>query len=368
MTEKTLGQLLVVGIPGPRLTPEIATQFSKLQPGGFILFGRNLKSPQQVRQLLDDLRDVCEIEPLIMLDQEGGRVSRLRLIGSEPPSAQQLRLHGNLRLIKKHGKLTGKLLRLFGFNLDIAPVLDISHNGDETNSLKGRCFGLTPEEVIRNAGAFTTGLRSERILACGKHFPGYSAAEVDPHEGMSIIQKSLQEMQEWELKPFRELLPQMDSLMPAHTHYPCWDAKYPRWPASLSHNIIDRLLRQEWGFDRLLITDDLDMGALINEVPFADTVRHAILAGNDMALICHRIHKAEEAVSIFKSLPESLLANALQRIETAKRALPRPSKFSIETFQEIDAKIWQLRVDVLGEDRARILSVEDGKRSPVETY
>lgn len=358
----------MVGVPGKRLTPELATQFAKLQPGGFIIFGRNLESPQQLRELLDDLRDVCEVEPIIMLDQEGGRVSRLRLIGNEPPSAQQLRQHGDLGLIRTHGKLTGKLLRLFGFNLDIAPVLDVSYEGDENNSLKGRCFGETPEEVVKNAGAFTTALRRQRILSCGKHFPGYSAAEVDPHEAMPVIHKSVDEMETWELRPFKELLPKMDSLMPAHTHYPCWDRDQPKWPASLSRHVIQELLREEWGFDRLLITDDLDMGALINELPFEETVRHAILAGNDMALICHRIEKAEEAVRILAELPEAVLAEAQRRISEAKQLLPRPAKFSMNAFNEIDAEIWELRVATLGEERARILSVEDGKRSPVETY
>ncbi len=368
MSLDTIGQLLVVGVPGPEVTPEIARQFGKLKPGGFIVFGRNIKSPQQLRRLLDDLRDLCEIEPIIMLDQEGGRVSRLRLIGSEPPSAQQLRTHGDLAAIKRHGKLTGRLMRLFGFNLDIAPVLDVSHDGDENNSLKGRCYGTTPEEVIRNAGAFSTALRSQRILTCGKHFPGYSAAEVDPHEAMPVINKSVEEMEAWELKPFRALLDKMDSLMPAHTHYPCWDADRPRWPASLSQRVIQGLLREEWGFDRLLITDDLDMGALINELPFEDTVRHAGLAGNDMVLICHRIHKAQEAAEILQTLPEATLDAALGRIQEAKSLLPAPTRFSMSAFREIDAQIWDLRVAVLGEERAKILSVEDGKRSPVETY
>ncbi|HQW29984.1 MAG TPA: glycoside hydrolase family 3 N-terminal domain-containing protein, partial [Verrucomicrobiales bacterium] len=101
-----LGQLLLTGVPGSELDPETARRFRKLQPGGFILFGRNIKTPEQLRKLIDDLRDLSDIEPFITIDQEGGRVSRLRLIGSEPPNAQQLRKKGDLKLVAQHGRLT----------------------------------------------------------------------------------------------------------------------------------------------------------------------------------------------------------------------------------------------------------------------
>ena len=108
-----LGQLLLMGVPGPELDAETAARLKKLQPGGFILFGRNIQSPAQLRKLIDDLRDISDIEPFITIDQEGGRVSRLRLIGEEPPNAQSLRDKGDPELIKRHGKLTGQVLRQF---------------------------------------------------------------------------------------------------------------------------------------------------------------------------------------------------------------------------------------------------------------
>ena len=368
MNDRLLGQILVVGVPGPELDAETADFFRQLQPGGFILFGRNLKSPRQVRELIDQLRDLSDIEPIITLDQEGGRVSRLRLVGEEPPSAQDLREKADPDLIDWHGRLTGQLLRLYGFNLNIAPVLDISHNHDESNSLRGRCWGTTPEQVIQNVSIFTGAMREGGILSCGKHFPGYSAAEVDPHEAMPVIRKSEAEMEAWELRPFRKLLDQMDSLMPAHSHYPCWDADRPRWPASLSSRVIQQLLREEWGFDRLLITDDLDMGALIEEISFEQTVEHALLAGNDMVLICHRLEKAIQAKEIFRQIPDEILGAAFNRIGMAKRRLAPARRFSNRAVQELDAEIWKLRVATLGEELAQVRSVENGKRSPVETY
>src|SRR5213080_1860851 len=147
----------------------------------FIFFARNIESAPQLRKLIDDLRELSDIEPIITIDQEGGRVSRLRLIGNEPPSAQQLRDKDDVHLIQRHGDITGRLLRLFGFNLDLCPVLDISFDDDADNSLRGRCYGKTVDQVVRNAGAFNRALTGQGITSCGKHFPGYSAASSDAH-------------------------------------------------------------------------------------------------------------------------------------------------------------------------------------------
>ncbi len=363
-----LGQLLLTGVPGTELTPDIAQRFRKLQPGGFILFGRNIQSPTQLRKLIDDLRDLSEIEPFITIDQEGGRVSRLRLIGNEPPNAQQLREKGDLSLIEQHGRLTGQILRLFGFNLDLCPVLDISFDDEADNSLKGRCWGGTPEEVIRNATIFNLAMRREGVLSSGKHFPGYASAEVDPHHELPVINKTLEEMEAQELRPFRALLPDLDSIMTCHSHYPCWDADRPRWPASLSENIVGQFLRNQLGFAGLVMSDDLDMGAILNEVSFDDTIRACIGAGNDLAMICHRVELVERAAEVITTLPDPMLHDALERIERTKKKMAAPDLWSEERFHEIDSQIWDLRVATLGEERAKILSVEDGKRSPVELY
>src|SRR5437016_12878734 len=178
MSTNPLGQLIMTGVPGKELDAKSAALFQRVQPGAFILFGRNIATAPQLRQLIDDLRDLSEVEPVITIDQEGGRVSRLRLIGNEPPNAQQLREKGDLELIRRHGDITGRLLRLFGFNLDLCPVLDISFDDEADNSLRGRCYGNTVEQVIRNAGAFNEALRVAGVASCGKHFPGYSAAVV----------------------------------------------------------------------------------------------------------------------------------------------------------------------------------------------
>src|ERR1051325_2985921 len=190
MNGDSLGQLILTGVPGKELDRKSAELFRRVQPGGFILFGRNIETAAQLRKLIDDLRDLSQIEPIITIDQEGGRVSRLRLIGNEPPNAQQLRERGDLDLIHRHGDITGRLLRLFGFNLDLCPVLDISFDDEADNSLKGRCYRRTVAEVIEKASAFNDGLRGAGILSCGKHFPGYSSAGLDPHHELPVIERS----------------------------------------------------------------------------------------------------------------------------------------------------------------------------------
>src|SRR3954451_15260420 len=282
MPSDSLGQLLLTGVPGPVLDPETAATFLRIQTGGYILFGRNIQSPAQLRKLIDDLRGLSQVEPIITIDQEGGRVSRLRLIGQEPPNAQQLRDKGDTELVRRHGDITGRLLRLFGFNLDLCPVLDISFDDDADNSLRGRCYGKTVEQVVRLAGAFNDGMRDQGILSCGKHFPGYSAATVDAHHDLPKIERTRAELDQEELAVFREFSGIVDSMMICHGWYPAFNAS--KRPASLSREIVTNLLREEFGYAGLIMTDDLDMGAILSEYGLDETIRLAIEAGNDWVM------------------------------------------------------------------------------------
>jgi beta-N-acetylhexosaminidase len=312
------------------------------------------------------LRNLSDVEPIITIDQEGGRVSRLRLIGNEPPNAQQLRDRNDISLVRRHGDITGRLLRLFGFNLDLCPVLDISFDDEADNSLKGRCYGKNVEQVVRLAGAFNGGLRKQGILSCGKHFPGYSAATIDAHHDLPMIERSRAQLDAEELAVFRQFSSLVDSMMICHGWYPTFNPA--KRPASLSKEIITDLLRNELKFDGLIMTDDLDMGAILNEYGLEETIRLAIEAGNDWVMICHRVESIEEVHSTLGKLPSSQLERALESVARTKTKLAAPAEFSEAKFQEIDREIWDLRVAVLGEEEAAKRSPEDGKRSPVETY
>jgi len=360
------GSYILMGVPGVELDAPTAKIIREVQPAGFILFGRNIKAPAQLRKLIDDLRGEVKHEPVVTIDQEGGRVSRLKECGAEPPSAKQLREKGDLRLIERHGALTGEILRLFGFNLNLAPVVDVSFEGDVDNSLKNRTWGETPDEVVARAGAFNRTMREQGILSCGKHFPGYSRAAVDPHHELPKVERSRAELQGDEWKAFIALAPELDSMMVGHANYPALDDS--GFPSSLSQKIIGGILRDEWGYQGTVISDDLDMGAIVGHYGLAESVTRAVEAGNDLVLLCHRPELIPEAARALETISPARAAEAEKQIAQLREKLDPPHPFSIEAHAALDKKIYQLRVDTLGAEAAAQRSVDDGKRSPVETF
>jgi len=365
MKDDTLGQLIMTGVPGKELDAETARLFRRVQPGAYIIFGRNLANATQLRKLIDDLRDLSDIEPIITIDQEGGRVSRLRRIGNEPPNAQQLRNKNDIDLIRRHGDITGRLLRLFGFNLDLCPVLDISFNDDAENSLYGRCYGKTVEQVVRNAGAFNDAMREQGIASCGKHFPGYSAATSDAHYQLPRIDRTREELDQNELAVFREFVNEVDSMMVCHGWYPCFESQPT--PATVSRRIVTELLRNEFGFDGLVMTDDLDMGAILTGYRLDETIRFCVEAGNDIVMLCHRVPEIETVHEILGTLPSDQIERAQQNISEFKKNLSPPYKFSESMFQEINEEIADLRSTVVGEEKSE-RTVSERQISPVERF
>ena len=362
----SLGQLILTGVPGTELDSATAEVFRRIQPGGYILFGRNIETASKLRKLIDDLRGLSQIEPIITIDQEGGRVSRLKLVGNEPPNANQLRDRNDIELIRRHGRITGRLLRIFGFNLDLCPVLDISFDDDADNSLRGRCYGNDVPQVIQNASAFNEGLQSEGVLSCGKHFPGYSRAPLDAHHELPVIPLERAELERHELAVFRHFADKVDSMMVAHGLYPSLEPS--KLPSSLSRAVITDLLRGELNFRGLVMTDDLDMGAILNHFSLEETIRLAIEAGNDLAMICHRIASVEEVAKILERLPRPDVERALSSVAAFKRKLRPPDPWDEAEFRRRDAEVWELRVETLGAAAAAQRSADDGKRSPVEIY
>jgi beta-N-acetylhexosaminidase len=204
------------------------------------------------------------------------------------------------------------------------------------------------------------------MLTCGKHFPGYAAAGFDPHHHLPRIDRTRTELLGTELTIFRDFVNKVSSMMVGHAWYPALDRE--RMPASLSRRVVTDLLKVELGFRGLTLTDDLDMGAVVNEFGFSETILRAIAAGNDLAVICHRIGLVEEAAGVLAGMEAKILDDGLEAVAVFKRKLPPPDTFSDSRFSELDAEIWELRRRVLGAERAAQRSPEDGKRSPVELY
>ena len=327
------GCLLLLGLLGPDLTTEEADLFKRLQPAGFILFSRNIVSAVQTRRLTDDLRGLSKMPPIIAIDQEGGRVTRTGAIAPVAPSAPALAAVGNMRHIRDAAVLTAGLLRLLGINMNFAPVLDLDHFPETSNALRGRCWGRDPQRVIDFAGQWNRWSRSRGVAGCAKHFPACGRAVSDPHHDLPSCPVTWEELQREDVIPYTALMPELDAVMLAHVEFPNIDADFP---ASLSPKMVRRLLRDQLGFDRhLVLTDDLDMGAIQGRYGRGDDVRLAIEAGNDLAMICHRTETAEDAARALAGVSHSIRSEARERVEKFRwKVLQAPLDWSDEKWRQ----------------------------------
>jgi beta-N-acetylhexosaminidase len=340
----TDGTPLVLGISGPQLSSGEAALFRKLQPAGYIVFTRNIVSPEQTRKLTDDLRDLSIETPIIAIDQEGGRVTRTREIAPAAPSAPALAAVGDMVKIAEAAAFTGDLLSLLGINLNFAPVLDLDHFPETQNALRGRCWGRDPQRVIDYAGQWNRWLRRRAIASCAKHFPACGRAQSDPHHDLPSSPATLEELLAEDIIPYTALMPELDAIMLAHVDFPNID---PDFPASLSPRIIQRFLRDQLGFDHhLVLTDDLDMGAIGQRYSRGQDVKLALQAGNDLALICHHTETAEVAAKAATELPESIREDAHKRLEKFRRKLKQPAVWSETRWQEACASLSKLAAEI----------------------
>jgi beta-N-acetylhexosaminidase len=355
------GHLLLLGVRGPTLAPDEAALFRKLQPAGFILFARNIETAAQTRALTDELRSLCREEPILAIDQEGGRVTRTRGIAPALPSANAFAAKGDTRLSAQAGVYIADQLRYLGFNLDFAPVLDLDHHPELQNSLRGRCWGRDPQRVIDLAGQWNRWLRKRGILSCGKHFPACGRAMSDPHHDLPVSDATLTDLLREDVIPYTALMPELDAVMLAHVLFPTID---PERPASLSRRIVTGFLRDQLGFDKhLVLTDDLDMGAIADRYPDNADVVAAIAAGNDLAMICHRTERAEDAAGKLCEVPAHVIEDAERRIARFRKKLQGPLKWSDEKWASLGAEIEALAAKV-PEPTAPSISGE----SPVAGY
>ena len=302
------GRLLFVGLPGTKLDKRLREMLREVRPGGVILFGRNVESAEGVALLNAQIRDALGGRVIIGVDQEGGLVDRFRDICEPMPSAKSVRLAGRSELARKFGELSARALRLLGFNMNFAPVLDLK-GGNEENGLRGRTFGESPEEVSRLAGAYLDGLQAHRVVGCGKHFPGLGGSQVDSHRRLPVVTHSWEEILQHDLVPFLDLMQhrrgeQLHSVMVSHAAFPevseflqAWFRRtaelpsledFSQVPATISNNVVMRMLRTAFKYDGLVITDDMEMGAVVQTLSVAEASLRAIEAGSDMILICEQ--------------------------------------------------------------------------------
>ena len=351
--EEKIGQIFFIGVPGPEIDKATANLLEKVRPGGVCLFARNIKGTEQTRALLDGIGDTLSIKPFLSIDQEGGRVDRLRRILTPMPAASQLRSPEDA---KELGSIVGEALSSLGFNMDFAPVVDVisEPRAKLVNGLQTRGFGKTREEVAAFAGAFLDSLSEYGILGCLKHFPGLAAATVDSHEELPVVSIDKKELAEVELHPYRELLGRDDvCVMVAHALYPNaglheggQDGKL--LPSSLDPRIVSTLLRDELNFKGVAITDDMEMGAIINEYGIGEACKKALKAGEDMIAICaseDAIYEAHRAITDAVSsgeITEMMIDRSIRRIFEFKSKISEPKTLDPDRLIALRDRIQKL--------------------------
>jgi beta-N-acetylhexosaminidase len=350
--EQQIGQFFYIGLAGTELDADTRALIQEVQPGGVIIFGRNVAGPQQLRDLLDGVRELLPTPPLLGVDQEGGLVDRLRKIFTPMPSARTIREHGDLAASRALGRITGEALRLLGFNMNFAPVMSIMTDERDllSNGLYSRSFGRSPGEVLGYTTVYLRGLQETGIVGCLKHFPGIGAGEIDSHEQMPMVTLTHDDLVAQDLAPYIELFQRKDDrvrcVMVSHGGFPNIDITKGVTggllaPASLSPNIVTNLLREELGYQHLVVTDDLEMGAIARHCEIEPAVVRAFLAGNDMMLICARpdiIRRGYHSlldVARNGRLPKDRMRSSLKRIAAMKSIVKTPPAFDAEKFQQL---------------------------------
>jgi len=291
--EQSAGQRLMAGFDGIEFNPELRFLIDTLKVGGIIFFARNLKNPEQIKGLCASIQGYarsCGQPPLfIAIDQEGGRVARLKEPFTQFPGNSKMKGPEDAVYF---AKTTAKEFLEVGINMNLAPVLDVAPEG--INSIMaGRAFGPDPGWVSEQGKVVIEHLQAENIMAVAKHFPGIGRTVVDSHFELPDLDIDVDAMQGFDLFPFKTAISHdVAGIMLSHIRYTGID---PDWPASLSKTIADDLLRKQMGYDGVVMTDDLDMGAIKKHYDLKTAIQQILSADIDMPLICHAGPNIENA-------------------------------------------------------------------------
>lgn len=347
------------------LNDEIAEALNELKPGSVILFAESCQEGKAVRKLTDDIRALADsnswLRPLLTVDEEGGRVERFTF-GPHYPSAAALG-RMNAEYVTNMASEIANLTLSAGFDLDFAPVCDIDSN-PKNPVINTRSFGHDAATVTKGATAFIEAFKKQGLLSCAKHFPGHGDTSVDSHTGLPRVEKTLCDLRQLELKPFKAAIEAgADCVMTSHIQFPNIEketltdlnGKKILRPATLSKKILKGILRDELGFEGVIVSDDMDMDAISKNFDWKEAVIEAWIAGVDIAIVTKRfqnknslsdwndlINKTIEAVKNGR-YPIGELKRSCERIAKLKaqnRAYPDKSRIayyeSLEAFQKID--------------------------------
>jgi beta-N-acetylhexosaminidase len=321
--EELVGERLVIGMPGTRVTPEIVRHFQQLHAGGLILYRINFDSPQQLKKLIADLEEALGRKLLVMADHEGGRVIMFRDGITVFPDSLAVGRAGKIDHARQQGEIEAQELRRLGLDVNLAPVLDVLTDTYSPN-IGIRSYGKDWRVVAEMGAARIAAMQAGGLSACAKHFPGKGHAPVDAHLGLPVIGSTWQEMEEVHLKPFVHAIQAgVDLVMSSHPYYPNLDPD-PQKIATFSRRIIYDYLRQGLKFAGIIASDDLEMGAIKAICPIGEAGISAAHAGHDLLLVCHDLKAQQEVythlLEAYKSkrLPLEELEESAERIKKLK--------------------------------------------------
>jgi beta-N-acetylhexosaminidase len=341
-TAPSPGQLLVVGFEGTSLLPETRQLLTLVQPAGVILFARNLVNAQQAHGLLRDCQSCVRSPLLTMIDLEGGRVDRLRSVIGPTPSAADVFATGDVRLYRRHGLVIGRNCRALGFNVDLAPVLDLAFPASRA-VMSSRSFSTDPKQVVAYARAFLAGLESAGVLGCGKHFPGLGEGSLDSHQHLPRIKKTFARLWTEDIATYRAMKRDLAMALVNHANYR--QVTRNRLPASLSKHWVTAVLRRKIGFRGLILSDDLEMEGVLKAAPIERAAMEFVRAGGDLCLICHRQEGIEKS---FQALERAFdrdpafrrrASESIKRIAVFKRRHASLLKIGLAPSEEKTARL-----------------------------
>lgn len=334
--DEKIGQMLIVGLDGYILDDDIKRMIEDYYVGGIILFSRNVKNPNQLLGLMNSLKAANSknnIPLFLSVDEEGGRVSRMPEEFIDIPSNRIIGQKNNDEFAYKIGRVIAEEIKSFGFNMNFAPVLDIDSN-PHNPVIGDRSFGANKDIVGRLGVKTMKGLKSQEVIAVVKHFPGHGDTSVDSHIGLPKVDKDLNGLSQFEILPFKKAIENnVDAVMVAHILFSKIDSKNP---ATLSKLIVTDVLRKDLNFDGIVITDDMTMGAIIENYDIGNAAVKAVEAGSDIILVSHGY---ENKIKVLKDLKNAVGNERIpmERIdESVYRILKLKRKYKLKD-DEIDA-------------------------------
>jgi beta-N-acetylhexosaminidase len=355
-TARDIGQLLIGSLPGTTLTPEFRALAREFDLGGGVLFSRNIEAPEQVVELAAEIEALGRSAPAwVSVDQEGGRVARLKEPFTKWPPMAVLGRSGSEALAERFGRALARELAAAGITLDYAPVLDI-HTNPKNPVIGDRALAERAGEVARLGAVIIRALQGEGVAACGKHFPGHGDTSTDSHHELPLVEHPPDRLRAVEFEPFRAAIREgVAFIMTAHVFVPALDEEAP---ATLSPRIVQRLLREELGYDGVILSDDLEMKAISTRLPIQQAAVQAIRAGCDGLLICSgdfetqaRTLEALIRAAETGELPAARLDSALLRLRRAKE------RFLSSDRPRTSARLRELR-SVIGRDEHQAIAAE----------